>query len=335
MKLHTLILALSAALPLAAAAEDLKTLDGLPPLVIGHRGSTGYMPEHTAAGYELAVRLGVDYIEPDLQLTSDGVLVAMHDTTLNRTTDVATLFAPRNGAYRVSDFTLAEIKTLTVKPTGTASTTYPGFTPSTPDPFRVPTFQEVINLARQFSTSYGREIGIYPEAKQADPLMEDLILSTLIGNGYTGNDKVFIQSFSAETMKSIHDKQILLGADFKLIVLGTSASQLTGLGLANLATFADGVGPSISGLTESFITAAHAAGLAVHGYTFSLASAATAIPQYLQFYNWGIDGVFTNYADLAVTAREQFLAAVPEVQSWALMGVGLVGLAALRRRTVR
>ena len=336
MNMRTFFLALAATLcipPLTANADALDTLNGQPPLVIGHRGSTGYMPEHTAAGYELAVKLGVDYIEPDLQLTSDGVLVAMHDTTLNRTTNVASLFTARNGAYRVSDFTLAEIKTLTVKPTGTASTTYPGFTPSSADPFRVMTFQEVITLARQLSVSYGREVGIYPEAKQADPVMENLILSTLIDNGYKGTDKVFIQSFSADTIKSIHDKQAALGADFQLIVLGTSVSQLLGLGLDNLASFADGVGPSISGLTEGFIDAAHAAGLAVHGYTFTKASASTAIPEYLQFFNWGIDGVFTNYADLALQAREQFLvAAVPEPQTWALTGLGLVGIVVLRRR---
>jgi glycerophosphoryl diester phosphodiesterase len=102
------------------------------------------------------VKFGADYIEPDLQLTKDGVLVAMHDDTLTRTTDVATLYAQRNGNYRVSDFTLAEIKTLTVKPVGTASTSYPGFTPSMADPFKIPTFQEVIDLARQLSASSGR-----------------------------------------------------------------------------------------------------------------------------------------------------------------------------------
>ena len=71
------------------------------PLVIAHRGASGYLPEHTLAGYELAVKLGADFIEPDLQLTRDGVLVAMHDDTLQRTTDVASLFAARNGDYRI------------------------------------------------------------------------------------------------------------------------------------------------------------------------------------------------------------------------------------------
>lgn len=324
------------ALPGTARAAGLNTLNGQAPLVLAHRGTTGYLPEHTLGGYQLAVKFGVDYIEPDLQLSSDGVLVAMHDDTLTRTTNVSTLYAPRNGGYKVSDFTLAEIKTLTVKPVGTASTSYPGFTPSMADPYKVPTFQEVIDLARQQSVLTGREIGIYPEAKQADPVMENLILSTLISNGYTGNDKVFIQSFSASTIQSIAAKQAALGANFKLIVLNSSANGLLGLGLDNLNDYAYGVGVGItgSGMNASFIAAAHAAGLAVHGYTFNKASASTAIPEYLQFYGWGMDGVFSNYADLALQARDQYLATtVPEPGSWALMGAGVLGLLAWRRRS--
>ena len=124
------------------------------PLVVAHRGASGYLPEHTLAGYELAVRLGADYIEPDLQLTRDGVLVAMHDETLQRTTNVASLFVARNGGYKVADFTLAEVKTLTVTPTGTGKTSYPGFTPASPE-LRVPTFDEVIALAKAQSARAG------------------------------------------------------------------------------------------------------------------------------------------------------------------------------------
>jgi glycerophosphoryl diester phosphodiesterase len=171
---HVLSRVLQAAWPLVlavaattAGAADLKQLNGNAPIVIAHRGASGYLPEHTLGGYELAVKLGADYIEPDLQLTKDGVLVAMHDDTLIRTTNVQTLF-PGLSSYLVSDFTLAEIKTMTVKPVGTASTTYPGFTPASPNPYSIPTFQEVITLARNLSASNGREIGIYPEAKQAD-----------------------------------------------------------------------------------------------------------------------------------------------------------------------
>jgi len=293
----------------AAVAADPKQLNGKPPIVIAHRGASGYLPEHTPAGYELAVKLGADYIEPDLQLTKDGVLVAMHDDTLIRTTDAPALF-PGRASYAVGEFTLAEIKTLTVRPVGSASTTHAGFTPVSADPFTVLTFQEVITLARSLSRSSGREVGIYPEAKQADPVMEDKILETLLANGYAGTDKVFIQSFSIDTIKSIRAKQTLLGANFKLLVLGNSSSALLAFGLANLKGFADGVGVSITGpgIGAAFIEQAHAAGLLVHGYTFNKTGAA-AEAEYLQFYGWGLDGVFSNYADLALTARATFLAA--------------------------
>jgi glycerophosphoryl diester phosphodiesterase len=162
--------------------------------------------------------------------------------------------------------------------------------------------------------------------------MEDLILSTLIANGYKGTDKVFIQSFSADTIKSIDTKQTALGADFKLIVLNGSIAALNALGLENINDYADGLGVSITGtnrLTPSFIAAAHGAGLMVHGYTFG-----TSTASYLDFYEAGIDGVFSNYVDIALATRAQYLAAaVPEPSSYGLMALGLaaVGIAVRRR----
>jgi glycerophosphoryl diester phosphodiesterase len=315
-----------------ASVADLKQLNGDAPIVIAHRGASGYLPEHTLGGYELAVKLGADYIEPDLQLTKDGVLVAMHDDTLTRTTDAQTLF-PGRSSYLVSDFTLAEIKTMTVKPVGTASTSYPGFTPASPNPYRIPTFQEVITLARNLSASTGREVGIYPEAKQADPVMENKILETLLANGYKGTDKVFIQSFSIDTIKSINDKQKALGANFNLLVLSSSSTALVNFGLANIKTFADGVGTSITGtgMSESFIDQAHAAGLLVHGYTFSRTGAA-ADTEYQRFFGWGMDGVFSNYTDLALASRATFIAAIPEPETWAMFAMGLGALGFVGRR---
>ena len=290
------------------------------PLVIAHRGASGYLPEHTLAGYELAIRLGADFIEPDLQLTSDKVLVAIHDDTLQRTTDVSARFAPRNGEYRVADFSLAEIRTLTVRPTGTAGTSYPGFQPSTPE-LLVPTFDEVIQLARARSTP-GRPIGIYPEAKKADPVMEDQILATLLRHGYgDATEEVFIQSFSDATLRSMDAKQAALGTEIPQILLGaaaalpdgTAAMRVSGgalLRLADVAAFSEGVGVAISNpdypLTKSFIEQAHAAGLKVHGWTFAQPDPASAADEYRKCFEFGIDGVFSNYADLAVGARKRF-----------------------------
>lgn len=317
-----------------AAAGPLTTLNGQAPIVIAHRGASGYLPEHTLASYELAVRMGVDYIEPDLSLTRDGHLVAVHDLTLQRTTNVQSVFAQRNGGYRVADFTLAELKTLEMRLVGTAQTSYPGFTPSSADALRIPTFQEVITLAQRLSAETGREIGIYPEAKIAGDEIESKILEALIANGYTSTSKVFIQSFHASAVRGLREKQAALGLDFQLVMLG-SVNALRNLGLDNIAGFADGMGVSIGALNEAFIGEAHALGMLVHGYTFGQANPELALPQYTQFYDWGIDGVFSNYPDLALAAREALLAEVPEPSSalLALLGLGGMGVIVRRRRS--
>lgn len=295
------------------------------PQVIAHRGASGYLPEHTLGGYELAIRMGADFIEPDLQITKDGALVAIHDDTLNRTTNVATLFAQRNGGYKVSDFTLAEIKTLTLVPTGTGKASYPGFTPSSANAFAVPTFQEVVDLAKKQSSTAGREVGIYPEAKQADPAMEDGILKTLAANGYNANSKVFIQSFSDATLRSLRTKQVAQNNKMPLILLGvattaadgtarmgvTGATGVQALTLKDVAAFTEGVGVLINNttypVTKSFIDQAHAAGLKVHGWTFAQADAAPAAAEFRKYLDMGMDGMFANYPDLAVTARNAYV----------------------------
>ncbi len=327
----------------ATTAEAYPTLSGENPIVIAHRGASGYLPEHTLAAYELAIKMGAAYIEPDLQLTKDGYLVAMHDSTLTRTTNVEALFERRNGNYRVSDFTLAEIKTLTVEPVGTSKNTYPGFTPSTgADALRVPTFQEVIDLAKSQGAALGKTIGLYPEAKQSDPLMENLIVSTLKSNGYgAASDKIFIQSFSNATIQSIATKQAAEGMELDLVVLGGAGTKVDANGntvfvlrtnagelieFDDLALYADGIGLSLSAaITEEYIAAAHAAGLEVHGWTFNKSNPDTAIPEYLLYYAMGMDGVFSNFPDLAV-------AAVPAPGALGLLGLGLVGLGAAYRR---
>ncbi|GHU32838.1 hypothetical protein AGMMS50256_23650 [Betaproteobacteria bacterium] len=307
------------------------------PIVISHRGASGYLPEHTLAAYELAIKMNVDYIEPDLQTTSDGVLVAMHDNNLDRTTNVADLFAKRNGhsQYPVSDFTLAELKTLTVVPPAgsTSKTTYPGFTPSMADPFKIPTFEEVVQFAKAQSEKYGRPIGVYPEAKQSDPDMEDGILATLAAYGLNKPDSpVFIQSFYDSAIRSLHAKQQAQGTRIPQILLGVAVMEgnVAKLGLwieddriapildlSEVKKIADGIGVCIGDsaadclldpamVSREFIEQAHAAGLKVHGWTFSKVDAIAAQKEYRKYLDIGMDGMFSNYPDLAILARDQF-----------------------------
>jgi glycerophosphoryl diester phosphodiesterase len=277
------------------------------PLVIGHRGAAGYRPEHTLASYELAARMGADYIEPDLVSTKDGVLVARHEPEISATTDVASHpeFANRRTTKTIDgvaftgwfteDFTLAELKTLRAKERIPAvrqrNTIYDGR-------FEVPTLQEVIDLSRRLSRELGRQIGIYPETKHPSYFrsiglpLEPPLVRTLRRNGLDRKrSKVFVQSFETGNLKAL-DRRLdvplvqLFGAPgtqpWDFVESGdprTYADLATPEGLREIAGYADGVGPSkdyivprdASGASlppTSFAEDAHDAGLVVHPYTF-------------------------------------------------------------------
>jgi glycerophosphoryl diester phosphodiesterase len=194
-------------------------LDGVQkPLVIGHRGASGYLPEHTLEGYALAIELGADFIEPDLVATKDGHLIARHEPNIIATTDVADRpeFASRRatksidgGAPEVgfwaSDFTLAEIKTLRAKQAfGERPQQFNG-------KFQIPTFDEVIALAKRKGKDAGRVIGVYPETKhptyhQAIGLpLEQRLLDVLTRHGWNYREApVFIQSFEQSNLKALN-----------------------------------------------------------------------------------------------------------------------------------
>lgn len=217
---------------LPAGAATWATLDGAAPIVIGHRGASGYRPEHTLASYDLAISQGANYIEPDLVMTKDGVLVARHEPVIGGTTNVASLFPDRKTTktidgdvyadnYFVEDFTLAELKTLRAVQTRGRSTAYDG-------QFEVPTLDEVIALARQRSTELGRPIGIYPELKHSTYMrgvslaqgrsatyFEDTLVSTLhAAYGNSRNAPVFIQSFEVGNLQYLNTQ-----TDIKLVQL--------------------------------------------------------------------------------------------------------------------
>ena len=217
---HAALAAISAAALIAAigpANADRGHDDDARPIVIGHRGASGYLPEHTLEGYALAIELDADYIEPDLVATKDGHLIARHEPMLGGTTDVAAKFPGRTRTamldgfpvtdYFASDFTLAEIKTLrAVQTVADRPQQFNG-------KFEIPTFEEVIALAKRKSKEKGRTIGVYPETKHPTfhrdlglPL-EPRLLRILDGAGWNHRKApVFIQSFEQSNLKWLNQR---------------------------------------------------------------------------------------------------------------------------------
>ncbi len=347
------------------------------PLVIAHRGASGYRPEHTIESYRLAIEMGADFIEPDLVATRDGALVARHEPDITETTDVASHpeFAARRTTRTIDgvtksgwftiDFTLAELRTLrAVQPREYRSKEFDGR-------FPIPTLEEIIALAKQEAIARGRVIGIYPETKhptwhceQGRPL-EPGLLAALERAGWTRRtDPVFVQSFEAGNLQYLRERsglrliQLLDGAGLTPAgaVLSperwepTGACRLYGAppiprdftdpaSFAEIARYADGVGPwkrhivgsraadsadaTAAGVTGAsgeatrrtlaptrFVELAHAAGLAVHPWTFRNESlhlaadyAGDPLAEYAQFYALGVDAVFSDFPDTAVAAR--------------------------------
>lgn len=344
------------------------TLSGNGPLVIGHRGASGYRPEHTLESYKLAIEQGADFIEPDLVATKDGVLIARHEPNLIDTTNVSEVakFADRKKTVSVdgaeqegffsNDFTLAEIKELR------ARQAQPQRDQSYNNQYEIPTLQEVIDLVKQTEAETGRKVGIYPETKhptyfdQLGLSLEEPLIDTLVANNFTDPARVFIQSFEVTNLKDeltalmaeqgidlplvqLYDEFQLQPYDF--VVSGDSRTYgdlISADSLKNfVSTYASGIGPwkrsfvltqsvdppvdsngdGIAETTERLtgeilpvITDAHAAGLVVHSYTFrdeekylTIDYSGDPIAEYKQFYNLGVDGVFSDFPDTAAAAR--------------------------------
>lgn len=296
-------------------------ITGNTPLVIAHAGASGYLPEHTLGAYELAIDMGANYLEVDLYLSKDGELVAMHDPTLNRTTNVVSMFASRNGAYRVSDFTLQELKSLTVLPVNGAKATRAGFTPTSADPWRIPTLREVMALVARLQRLGSSEIGLYVELKQSGALIENAITQALTDAGYTYRSAVVIQSFNDSTLRRIRSSGATPRHNFSQALIGSALVAADGsafvavatgaapklLSLNEVATFAEAVAVVIDSnaypISKVFIDQAHAAGLQVHGWTFAVANPSQAANQYKRYLDLGMDGLITNFTDLAITAK--------------------------------
>ncbi len=300
------------------------------PIVIAHRGASGYRPEHTLAAYELAIDMGADFIEPDLVATKDGVLIARHENEISETTDVASRpeFASRRTSKRIDgaavlgwfteDFTLAEIKTLRAKERlASRGQDFNGR-------FEIPTFSEVLDLVRRKNAEMGRVIGVYPETKHPTYFrslglpLEEPLLAALGSAGYRGrNAPVFIQSFETGNLRELRKR-----TELPLIQLLDDEGRP--YDLAEIATYADGIGPhkrlvvpaGPDGRLQApttLVEDAHRAGLLVHPWTFRsdgnfLAEDYVKDPdrEYDQFFSLGVDGVFSDFPDTALRARERW-----------------------------
>jgi glycerophosphoryl diester phosphodiesterase len=358
----------------------MKTLDGNPPLIIGHRGLPGLYPEEVIAGYRAAIAAGTDALELDLQSSSDGVLFACHNVFLSDTTDVAEHpeFASRKKSrmvdgvitgpeWYISDFSAAELKTLRVKqPMAARSKQYDG-------QFPMATFQEILDLAKSvMAANFKRTINVYPETK--NPLyqrqlglpLEETLLAMLAKEGWnTPDSPVFVQSFdpaSLRLMRKLGLKtkvvQLIDGAsiDYKTGSINydspdsakpfswlqahdprTFAAMITPAGLAEIKTYANGIGPwkfyivpahgrdaagnSVMALEQasnmlptSLIADAHEIGLFVHPYTFRdeaeyLTKTYNGDPkaEYKAYFDLGTDGIFTDFSTTGRVALTEWL----------------------------
>jgi glycerophosphoryl diester phosphodiesterase len=339
------------------------------PIVIGHRGASGYVPEHTLVSYFIAAQMGADYVEPDLVITRDGVLVARHENDISGTTNVADHpeFAARRTTKTVDgvaitgwfteDFALAELKTLRAKER--IPQVRPGNT-HFDGKFEVPTLEEVLGLVQNLNAERARKareegrrfkpLGVYPETKHPSYFasiglsFDEPLLKTLHRFGYRGKKApVFIQSFETGNLKRLARVtdlplvQLLdaTGRPFDFVLAGdprTYADLAKPAGLAEIARYADGIGvnknlmiprtpQSFLGAPTTLVADAHARGLVVHGWTFraentflpadfqsssdptALGDLAGEVKRFLEL---GMDGFFTDQADIGVRARDEF-----------------------------
>jgi glycerophosphoryl diester phosphodiesterase len=297
------------------------------PLVIAHRGASGYLPEHTFAAKQLAHEMGADYLEQDVVASRDDELVVLHDIHLDRVTDVADQFPARareDGRFYVRDFDIDELRSLQVwermNVDGTA--VYPNRYPVRSGDFRLHTLAEEIEFIHGLNAQTGRRAGIYPEIKRPAwhsgegvdiaPLLIDILATA----GYEHrDDPVYLQCFDdAELRRIRHD----LGCELKLVQLigenvwGEAATDYVAMrtadGLAQLSRTVDGIGPWLPQVSTDLVRMAHDAGLAVHPYTFradDLPAGVASFDELVRYFvvDVGVDGLFTDFPDKVLDLR--------------------------------
>ena len=292
------------------------------PIVIAHRGASGYRPEHTLSGYQLAIDQGADYIEPDLVMTKDGYLVARHDVYLSGSTNVADLpvykdrkrnFAGRDDWF-VFDFTLSELRTLrTRQPRPSRGRDYDGAE-------QVPTFDEIIDFITAQNKS-GRTVGLYPEIKHPQAFLEAGLNPTPrlvqgLARLKAAGVPVYVQCFELpylETLAGLFDARYIYLVEG--VEKGGKAYPPEGLDLAALPPFVNGIGADKAlvldkkGALTAFASAIKAAGLQLHVWTLrndDVGRGYGSISSELEaYYEAGVDGVFADFPDTAIKVRDQ------------------------------
>lgn len=330
-------LLLSACLAGAAVAASAR------PLVIAHRGASGYLPEHTLEAAAYAYASGADFIEQDVVLSRDGVLVVIHDIHLDATTDVASRFPGRqraDGRFYALDFTWDELRALRVherRDPRTGDIVYPARFPSRPEDgtgFRLCRLEEQLALVAGLNRATGRRVGVYPEFKEPAWHRREghdlgaALLEVLARHGLTrAEDPVIVQCFDPVELRRLREERgtkltlVQLIGDPRAAVGGIDyAAMLRPAGLREIATYAQGIGPHLGHLVaalgpdgrptfNSLVADARAAGLKVHPYTFR----ADALPPGFADFDRlleaflreaGVDGGFFDQPDLAVRFRD-------------------------------
>ena len=307
-----------------------------PPIVIAHRGASGYLPEHTLAAKALAYGLGADYLEQDVVATRDGRLVVLHDIYLDDVSDVARRFPGRHrndGRHYVIDFDLAELELLYLferRRPGTADAKYPGRFPGNAGLLRVATLADELRLIQGLNKSMSRTVGVYAEIKEPQWHrgqgidLGSLLLAELASFGYRrATDPVFVQCFDAAELVRLKTD---LGCELRLVQLVSAEPQyaelLTAVGLRRVAGYASGVGPHHAQLAEGTAGAparltalsplVHEAGLCLHPYTFrrdELPAYARTLEEWLEIFlvEARVDGLFCDHPDVAVRVRDSLL----------------------------
>ena len=304
------------------------------PVVIAHRGASGYLPEHTLAAKALAHAMGADFLEQDVVLSKDGVPVVLHDIHLDTVTDVAARYPERrraDGRWYALDFTVAEIRSLRAGERVDAKTgkaAQPGRFPAGKSAFQVPTLAEELEFVDGLNRTTGRRAGIYVEIKQPawhrreGRDLSAAVLAVLASHGYRSReDPCWLQCFDYAEVKRLRGE---LGWRGRLLQLtggtageaGKEAAWLHSLeGLGELAKVADGLGPAIASVVSgtsvtdrrvtSLVRDAQSAGLVVHPYTVRADSLPPVVDSLdelhaLLFREAGVDGVFSDYTDRTV-----------------------------------